>query len=59
VFNHTQFNPGYNTGLGNTEILSDLSKGQAVGIGQNGNYGTHGLSTYDSRNIELVLKLRF
>ena len=46
-------------GLGNTEILDDKANGRAVGAAQNANYGTHGLSTYDPRNMEFVLKLRF
>lgn len=59
LFNHTQFSPGYNLGLGATEILNNPGVGQVPGLGQNANYGTHGLATYDSRNIEFVLKLRF
>ena len=57
--NHTQFSPSYSTGLGNTEIVTNLANGQLAGAGQSAAFGAHGLSTYDARNIEIVLKLRF
>jgi len=59
ALNHTQFSPGYTMGLGNTETLDDKAAGRAPGAGQNANYGTHGLGTYDPRNMEFVLKIRF
>lgn len=59
AFNHTQFSPSYNLGLGATEVLNNPSRGQLPGAGQNANYGTHGQGTYDPRNVEFVLKFRF
>lgn len=59
VLNHTQFNPSYNLGLGNTEIVNNPSQGQLAGYGQSAAYGTHGTGTYDARNMEFVLRFRF
>ena len=59
LFNHTQFSPRYNAGWGGTEVANNLANGQAAGATQNANFGTHGTATYDSRNIEFVLKLKF
>lgn len=59
LFNHTQFSPNYTTGLGGTETLNNPSRGQLPGYGQASNFGTRGMATYDPRNIEVVLKLRF
>ena len=59
LFNHTQFAPAYNMGLGATEILNNPSRGQLPGYGQSANFGTRGMGTYDPRNLEMVLKLRF
>ena len=58
-FNHTQFSPSYATGLGATEIVTNLANGQLAGAGQNAAFGAHGLATYDARSIEFVVKLRF
>lgn len=57
--NHTQFSPSYSTGLGATEVVTNLANGQLAGAGQSATYGAHGLATYDPRNIEIVLKIRF
>lgn len=59
LFNHTQFAPAYNMGLGATEILNNPSRGQLPGFGQSATFGTRGMGTFDPRNIELVMKLRF
>ncbi len=59
LFNHTQFSPGWTTGLGGTEILNNPSRGQLPGYGQAAGFGARGTGTYDARNLEMVLKLRF
>ena len=59
VFNHTQFSPSYNAGWGGTEVGNNPASGQLPGATQNANYGTHTTATYDARNLELVLKVRF
>jgi hypothetical protein len=59
LFNHTQFSPGWTTGLGGTEILNNPSRGQLPGYGQAAGFGTRGTATFDARNLEIVLKLRF
>ncbi len=58
-FNHTQFSPSYSTSLGGTEVRTNLANGQLIGAGQNAGFGAHGMSTYDPRQIEIVLKLVF
>lgn len=59
LFNHTQFSPSYATSVGATETLNNPARGQLPGYGQAANYGTHGQGTFDVRNLEVVLKLRF
>jgi len=57
--NHTQFSPGYTMGLGGTEIVNNPANGQLAGYGQNAQYGSHGTSTYDPRQLQIVLRLVF
>jgi hypothetical protein len=62
LFNNTQFRPVMNTGLGAT--FTNVSAAQATqgirpGMMQNDNFGTWGMSTFDPRQIELRLRLRF
>jgi hypothetical protein len=55
VFNHTQFKPGLNLGFGTTSVAAG-----SVGAPQNpNNFGTYTRSTYDARQIEIALKMKF
>jgi hypothetical protein len=60
--NHAQFGiyGGYNTSLGGINLTpngpTNTQLGQPTG---SSSYGTHGLSTYDPRQIEFQLKIRF
>ena len=62
LFNNTQFRPQMNAGLGAT--FTSVSPAQAAqgikpGMVQNDNFGTWGMTTFDPRQIELRLRLRF
>lgn len=57
--NHTQFSPSYQTSVGATAVKTDLANGQLIGAGQNAGFGAHGTSTYDARQIQIVLRLVF
>ncbi len=68
AFNHAQFggsvasSGAYNTGLGAINVTPPSAGNTNTQLGQGTNssvYGTYGLSTYDPRQIELGLKLRF
>jgi hypothetical protein len=60
ALNHTQFKAdNFNLDLGSTN-LNPLAPGHlAPGQGINGSYGTHNMSTYDPRQIEIQLVFRF
>jgi hypothetical protein len=55
--NRTQFRPSFNGGLGGTQV--NAANGGIVGLGTNDNYGTHSMATFDPRQIEFHLRLRF
>jgi len=58
LFNHTQFLAGsYNMGLGGTNTSPTVLNGAPVGTSQS--YGTHGLATYDPRQMIMELHLEF
>ena len=59
AFNHTQFRPAMNMALGNTSVQVNSPLGIQPGQGQSGTFGTRGNSTYDPRQVELTLKIRF
>jgi hypothetical protein len=59
AFNHTQFRPAMNMALGATSVAVNSPQGIQPGQGQSGTFGTHGNSTYDPRQVELTLKIRF
>jgi hypothetical protein len=68
AFNHAQFggsvasSGAYNTGLGSINVTPPGAGNTNTQLGQGTNssvYGTYGLSTYDPRQVELGLKLRF
>jgi hypothetical protein len=60
ALNHTQFKANnFDLDLGSTN-LNPLAPGHMdLGQGTNGSYGTHNMSTYDPRQIEIQLLFRF
>lgn len=60
ALNHTQFKANnFDLNLGSTN-LDPLAPGHlALGQGTNGSYGTHDMSTYDPRQIEIQVVFRF
>jgi hypothetical protein len=68
AFNHPEFggsiasSGGYSTGLGSINVTAPTSSNTNTQLGQgtgSSNFGTYGLTTYDSRQIELGLRFRF
>ena len=66
AFNHPEFggliSGSYNTGLGSINVTAPTSNNTNTQLGQatgSSSFGTYGLSTYDPRQVELGLKLRF
>ena len=62
LFNNTQFRPNMNAGLGATFVNvtpSQSAQGIRSGMVQNDNFGTWGMATFDPRQIELRLRIRF
>jgi hypothetical protein len=58
-FNHTQFKPAMTMALGAQSVAVNSPLGIQPGQGQSSNFGTRGNSTYDPRQVELRLKVRF
>ena len=58
-FNHTQFQPGanVNSSLGTTNVRS--GPGIQPGQGLNNSFSSYGLATYDPRQVEFMLRVRF
>ena len=60
AFNHTQFlSNSYNTGLGGTVAVGTPATGLLAGQGSSNSYGTHGLNTFDPRQIILEGRIQF
>lgn len=65
VFNHTQFRPGLQTSFGGTVIPATITANptQNLKLGQlqdvANTWGAYTQNTFDARQIELVMKLRF
>ncbi len=66
AFNHPEFggliSGSYNVGLGSINVTPPTSSNTNTQLGQgtgSSSFGTYGLSTYDPRQVELGLKLRF
>jgi len=62
LFNHTQFKPGLNAGFGSTVVTSNqagtnLQFGQLLDTAST--FGTYTRSTYDARQLEMVVQFRF
>lgn len=58
AFNHTQFNPNINGGIGSTS-LGTAAQNIEPGMGTNGSFGTYTDNTFDARQIMFELKFRF
>jgi hypothetical protein len=59
ALNHTQFASGnFDTGTG-TVTVTDPATGLKPGMNSNSNFGTHGLSTYEPRQVTFTMRLRF
>jgi hypothetical protein len=59
AFNHTQFRPRIEWRLGATNTTVNSPQKTLPGQGLSGNFGTYDTSTFDPRQVELQLKLRF
>jgi hypothetical protein len=59
AFNHTQFKPAFTMALGAQSVAVNSPLGIQPGQGQSSNFGARGNSTYDPRQVELMLKFRF
>jgi hypothetical protein len=65
IFNHTTFRPGVQTSFGGTVIPATITANPALNLklGQlqdvANTWGAYTMNTYDPRQFELVLKLRF
>jgi hypothetical protein len=58
VFNHTQFTPNINGGIGSTSLGSPAQNIEP-GMGTNGSFGTYSDTTFDPRQIMFDIKIRF
>jgi hypothetical protein len=63
LFNHTQFQPGLNTGFGATVVTSNQATSGGAKIGQlldaTNTFGTYTRNTYDARQLEMVVQFKF
>ncbi len=59
VLNHTQFNGAYNGALGGTNLTHNPANGQFAGTASSANYGTRGMATYNPRQMQFRLAVRF
>jgi trimeric autotransporter adhesin len=65
LFNNTQFRPGLNTSFGGTVLPATVTANPSLNlkVGQlldNANmWGSYTQNTYDARQIEMVMKIRF
>ncbi len=57
LLNHTQFRPTINGGVGATNVST--ANGGIPGLGTNDSFGTYSTATFDPRQIEFQLRLRF
>jgi trimeric autotransporter adhesin len=60
AFNHTQFlSNSYSTDLGGTVAVGTPALGVIAGQGSSNSYGTHGLGTFDPRQVILEGRIQF
>jgi hypothetical protein len=63
LFNHTQFQPGLNSGFGATVVSSNVASSGGAKIGQlldtSNTFGTYTRNTYDARQLEMVVQFKF
>ncbi len=57
LLNHTQFRPSIAGGLGGTNVST--VNGLIPGLSTNDSFGTYSMATFDPRQIEFQLRLRF
>ncbi|MCI0423089.1 MAG: hypothetical protein L0312_28340, partial [Acidobacteria bacterium] len=58
-FNHTQFR-SYDSFLGGVVTRADPATNTPLGaVSAGSSYGTHGLATFDPRQVEINLRVRF
>jgi hypothetical protein len=59
AFNHTQFRPSIQRNLGNTQVTYNAQNNVQPGMSQGQTFGARSTATFDARQIEIALKLRF
>jgi hypothetical protein len=59
AFNHTQFRPSITGGLGGPNTIPNQPINVPVGALSSSSFGTHGTDTFDPRQMEFQLKVRF
>jgi hypothetical protein len=59
AFNHTQFRPNITGGLGGPNTIPNQLINVPVGALSSSSFGTHGPDTFDPRQMEFQLKVRF
>lgn len=59
VFNHTQFRPNMAGGLGGVNTLPNPTINVPIGALSDSNFGTRSTDTFDPRQTEFQLKIRF
>jgi trimeric autotransporter adhesin len=59
ILNHTQFNGAFVGALGNTNLTNNPANGQFAGTASANNFGTRGMATYNPRQVQFRLALRF
>jgi hypothetical protein len=59
AFNHTQFRPSMNGGLGGPNVLANQPINIGIGQLSSSTFGTRGTDTFDPRQMEFQLKFRF
>jgi trimeric autotransporter adhesin len=59
VLNHTQFSGAYAGGLGGTNLQTNPALGLVPGMASSANFGTRGMATYNPRQLQMRVGLRF
>ena len=59
LLNHVWFRPNVNRALGATVTQARPGEGLQLGQGQSSDFGTHGTNTFDPRQVQFQLKVKF
>jgi hypothetical protein len=59
VLNHTQFSGAYTDALGATVTTPNPALGLVPGMGNSNSFGTRGMATFNPRQIQLRMTVRF